>query len=141
MGISEETFQQQRLTNFPWNEFFFVNREIMDLFSAKRNQHSPFTTLISGCDKLSHIRAFGWANSHAWQYTVFAADFDARDREENFYRVWLFCPREARIAPCCEYKLSCEYVVSYKLSCEYIVANKRTYLSHVVHDICHHFEI
>jgi hypothetical protein len=26
-------------------------------------------------------------NRHAWQYTVFAAEFDARDSEEKFYRV------------------------------------------------------
>jgi hypothetical protein len=64
--------------------FFFVNREITDLFSMKRNQYYPFTTLII-LDKASRTQQELLAELTAtqWQHAVFVADFDARDREAN----------------------------------------------------------
>jgi hypothetical protein len=44
--------------------------------------------MVLGTRMPPHKRAaFGLANRHAWQYTVFAAEFDTRDSEEKFYPV------------------------------------------------------
>jgi hypothetical protein len=122
--------------------FFFVNREITDLFSMKRNQYYPFTTLISGCDELFKRKILDKASrtqqellaeltATQWQQAVFVFCETVR---QILSCLIILSTRGPKVAPCAD-------VVNYTLSCEYVVANKSTYLFHVVRDICSHFEI